>query len=43
MPNVVWVGSGLCAKICGHFAAGQKVASENDLHSIDELRQLVGR
>jgi CO dehydrogenase/acetyl-CoA synthase beta subunit len=41
--NVVWVDSALYKKICRYFLQGQRVATEKDVRSMDELRRFVGR
>ena len=41
--NVVWVDSALYEKLAGRFLPGQRVATERDVHSMDELRRFVGR
>ncbi len=40
--NVVWVNSGLYKKISSRFLPGQKVATEKDMRTVEELREFLG-
>ena len=41
--NVVWVDSELAAKIAVYFAPNQRVATEKDVSTVEELRSFLGR
>ncbi|MGQ9556307.1 MAG: hypothetical protein ACUVWR_19575, partial [Anaerolineae bacterium] len=43
IANIVWVDSELYKKLAGAFPPGQRVATEKDVTSTDELREFVGR
>ena len=43
IANVVWMDSKLYAKFQGLFPKTQKVATEKDVRTVDELRNFVGR
>lgn len=41
--NVAWVDSGLYPRIADLLLPGQKVATEKDVQSMDDLRKFIGR
>ena len=42
IENVVWVDSKLYEKLAGCFSPGQRVATEQDVHSIEGLKKYLG-
>ncbi|MFC1717024.1 hypothetical protein ACFL6S_25375 [Candidatus Poribacteria bacterium] len=43
VANVVWVDSALFDRISSAFSSDQKVATEKDVHSMEELKSFLGR
>lgn len=43
IANVVWVDGKLHDRMCGFLSPGQKVATEKDVRSMEDLRRFVAR
>ena len=43
IANVVWVDSGLYGKLASLFPPGQRVATEQHVSTMAELRAMLGR